>query len=294
MSVPRVQQLLLTGTLGLALLLVACAPEPAPTPSGTSSDAPSPTSSEESLAVPTPVLDIECADLLPAGVGGGLLRERLGALEPATGFLSDLPPRPYEYATVQTGGLECAASNGESRLSGEGVNPAVVAVDVRAVPNAAEAFDGFRQTQNQGGAPLADPSRIVSCTEGSFNECYLDLLVGDVWVAYIFSGIDPAQVAAGTDAQLIEDIADSAATTVGEAARADGSWAAPADTVAITDDCAQFFSTETVAQDLGLHEVTFGPYEDYGSAERAARVAAPALLCPWVDRFATDTEHTTP
>lgn len=264
-------------------LMSGCAPEPTEAPKVSPVEEPATSSSPVSVdPAPTPLLDLSCADLLPVGVGAGLLTERLPALEYSTAHLYENFPRPDGFATEQARGTYCNSSNGKPRLVDDNLNPASVSIEARVIPNAAEQFTAFQQVALTGTGPGEAP---IGCSEGAPEFCTLDFLAGEHWVSFHFWGVTPgaADTELGRPPQL-EEIAAAVSEIVANAPLNEQSWAAPAETVPLGRDCEQFFTADRVATDLGItDELSFGLYEDYESAERTGRELAPALSCPWHD-----------
>ena len=279
----RLRMLLVAIAISSMAMMTGCAAEPAEAPDAPPIEEPAP--SEPTVAddpAPTPILDLSCADLLPGGVGAGLLTERLPPLEYSTAHLYENFPRPDGFATEQARGIYCSSSNGEPRVLDDMVNPASVSIEARVIPNSAAQFAVYQQFAPNGTAPGEAP---ISCSEGTPETCYLDFLVGEHWVSFSFWGVTPgaAATAMGRPPQL-EEIATAVSSIVASAPQNEQPWAAPAGTVPLGTECEQFFTPARVASELGItDELYFGPYEDYESAERTGRELAPGLLCPWHD-----------
>ena len=277
----RLRTLLVAIAIGSMALTSGCAPEPEGVPDASPIEEPAPsTTPVADDPAPTPLLDLPCADLLPGGVGGGLLIERLPPLEYSTAHLYESFPRPDGFATEQARGTYCTRSNGEPRLVDDVANPASVSIEARIIPNAAAQFAVYQQFSATGTEP---GESAISCISGTPETCLLDFLVDEHWVSFLFWGVTPGagSAALGRPPQL-EEIAAAVSDIVANAPQSEQSWSAPAETVPLGTDCEQFFTPDRIASDLGItDQLYFGPYEDYESAERTGRELAPALSCPW-------------
>ena len=192
--------------------------------------------------------------------------------------IADLPvARPHEFATAHAGGLFCSSSNGEAFRAGDTLNPELVSLSVRLVPDADAEFGEYLAMYGFDGEVAG------SCVDGDSRSCSLGALADRVWVAVDAYGIDPALLeGAGGMPPQMREIVDGVRSLVLEAGIAEGTWAAPEDTVALPPECSAFFGPERVQADFGVEEAVYlDLYEDYASAERAARLAAPASSCPW-------------
>ena len=202
MSIRR-RSLSLAALLVCAVALGGCA-----SPEGSAPTAsPGPTSTPTATAFvlpgrPTQVLDLSCADLVPAGN----LTTMFGAknYRPRTDTAWLVSPR--EFAVLSTGGLTCLWGNDVPERSGGGFASAasdLFQVTVLPGVTAAEwAKYGDLYPQDVPARAFGDRSG-TACFAGNSPaaSCSMNVLVGDVWLEILAYGVNIR--AGATDAQLL-------------------------------------------------------------------------------------------
>lgn len=208
MSIRR-RTLYLAGLLGCAVALVGCVGPGVGPGGGPRPASPGPTSTSTPTAAafvlpgpPTQVLDLTCADLVPAGD----LTTMFGArgYRPRTDTAWLVSPR--EFAVPSRGGLACLWGNDVPERTGGGfANAGSDLVQVTVLPGvtAAEwARYGGLYPQDAPAAAFGDRSG-TGCFAGNSPApaCSMNVLVGDVWLEILAYGIDLG--AGATDADLL-------------------------------------------------------------------------------------------
>jgi hypothetical protein len=215
MTMRRAHLLASTGILALAAALVGCTP-PSPTPSDTPSGAAptaTPTATAESGTQPDGRFDLDCTDLassatLDAAHGAAVVEQ-----DPFAVLQGSSLPVPTAALVLQTGGLSCAWSNGESPVVGHQRNPDYVGTTVNVLADATTQWADFTDTYGPGDVHL-------NCYDlgSSVSYCDLNELLAGSWIEVVTAGVNADPGAVAEYEAAIAPLLDEVRGAVGEAA----------------------------------------------------------------------------
>lgn len=288
-------------TAALVLVLTGCggapAENPASTPGGTVPSA-SPTAPETS-ATPTPTaqpadaatepssrLSLDCAVLVPEDLAAETVTAGLVAL-PAAALAFGLSP--LSFAVEQLGGTACAATDPTAPEPVDGVGPIVPGYTVLVLPDATEQYDRYAELYpgvTSGAESLFGDSSSGACFgRGAESMCTNSILVGSSWIEVTLRGIDVD--AAQTDdavAARVAPLLESIVATVAAAPAPAPLWTAPADAVALPDECAVYASADEARSAFErTEELWVGPSGGGGwSLAAGAWVMSGTQRCSWM------------
>lgn len=273
MSSPRrFEKLFIVSAVAGAVImaLVACSPN-SNTGGPTGSDDPA----GSGAAMPTSLLSIACADLVP-------LDDIRGALGNAVAP-DDYPTEPggswplTQVGLVQAGALRCHWSDAADQQGDYVAN-----LEVTALANAASSWGDWKPTLASWApaAAFGDESfgQCTSSLGGSYRYCTYDILVGGTWLYIAVQNLgDPA---------LAEPVVAAVADALAGATSAPGTWTPPASSLSVPATCDELVTASEVNAILGTSGVA--PREFPLNQPILYNVGHDtALACSWVNDFSS-------
>jgi len=291
----------LVTTALLVLLLTGCGSAPTENPTsapGGTSPSETPTAPDAS-ATPTPAatpadaatepssrLGLDCAVLVPEDLAAETVIAGLVAL-PAAALAFGM--NPLSFAVEQLGGTACAATAPTAVEPVDGVGPIVPGYTVLVLPDATEQYARYAELYpgvTSGAESVFGDSSSGACFgRGAESMCTNSILVGSTWIEVTLRGID-VDAAQSDDAVAarVAPLLESIVATVAAAPAPAPLWTAPADAVALPEECAVYASADEARSAFErTEELWVGPSGGGGwSLAAGAWVMSGAQRCSWL------------
>jgi hypothetical protein len=259
------------------LALAGCAPEPAPVESSAPpvvTPTPTPTPTVEPITAPTPLLDLDCNELIGDGIDV-LFAKSLSSWDPARTIAEAGTTVPYKYDIEQLGGLTCEWSNGTPQSDKLGGDPNYVGLAVSVAPVTQDQWTPFRDYYG------VSDNRQVYCFTDTGNFCAADAFVdGRWWLEVQATGTDG--VKASVLSKTFKGIVSDMIATVTNAAPSGAVWSAPEDTIPLDSNCATILTGKQVATAVATTKTVEPRFPQGGvSLDGTSREALDALWCTY-------------